>query len=244
MGICASATFLQSCDNDNDGPVMVNLPTALVTVCPDTDESFVMNLDENTVLNPVNLAKSPFGAKEVRALVNFYFVSDEKQSDKNSADTQHGITVHNVHVCRIDSIRTKLPAATTTDNNETYGSDPFEIVRDWVTIGEDGYLTMRIRTYWNDPDRKHTINLVTGVNPDDPMEMELHHDADGDISGMTRDALIAFNLNNIAGLSGDVKLKLRWNSFSGEKTAEIDMKMRNTSPADVSDQALTVANIQ
>ena len=62
LGIFATSAMLQSCDN-NDTVFPDNYPTALVTVCPDDDESFVMNLDENTVLNPVNIAKSPFGKK-------------------------------------------------------------------------------------------------------------------------------------------------------------------------------------
>lgn len=241
IGFSTISSTLQSCDNDKDITVY-NYPTALVTICPDSDESFVMNLDENTVLKPINLTKSPYGTKEVRALVNYYYVADDAatgtQADKDE------INIRNVHICWIDSIRTKLPVIATTDNNETYGNDPFEIVRDWVTIGEDGYLTMRIRTYWSDPDKKHTLNLVTGVNPDNPMEMELHHDADGDVSGMTRDALIAFNLNNLDGLNGEVTLKLKWNSFSGEKTAEIDLKMRNDNEPDANDRILAVRNLE
>ncbi len=236
LGIFATSAMLQSCDN-NDTVFPDNYPTALVTVCPDDDESFVMNLDENTVLNPVNIAKSPFGKKEVRAMVSFYFTNDGNQSvesDKNEID------VRNVHVCWIDSIRTKLPVPTVTDNNKTYGNDPFDIVKDWVTIGEDGYLTLCIRTKWGNPDKKHIINLVTGVNPDDPLEMEIHQDADGDVDGMLHDGLIAFNLNHIQDLSGDVKLKLKWNSYSGEKTAVINVKMRNQATPEAFDRTLLI----
>ncbi len=236
LGIFATSAMLQSCDN-NDTVFPDNYPTALVTVCPDDDESFVMNLDENTVLNPVNIAKSPFGKKEVRAMVSFYFTNDGNQSVESD---ENEIDVRNVHVCWIDSIRTKLPVPTATDNNETYGNDPFDIVKDWVTIGEDGYLTLCIRTKWGNPDKKHIINLVTGVNPDDPLEMEIHQDADGDVDGMLHDGLIAFNLNHIQDLSGDVKLKLKWNSYSGEKTAVINVKMRNQATPEAFDRTLLI----
>ena len=34
------------------------------------------------------------------------------------------------------------------ENNRTYGNDPVEILNDWVTIAEDGYLTLRFATRW------------------------------------------------------------------------------------------------
>ena len=63
---------------------------------------------------------------------------------------------------------------------------------------------------------KHNINLLTGVNPDNPYEVELRHDANGDIGGSMGDALIAFNLDDLPPKDGQtVKLKLNWKSFSG-----------------------------
>ena len=54
-----------------------------------------------------------------------------------------------VRVNWIDSIATKPMAPNLGDKNkDEYGDDPVEIVRDWVTIAEDGYLTLRFRTYW------------------------------------------------------------------------------------------------
>lgn len=64
------AVTFQSCLDDDDDKAMYH-PTALVTVEPADDESFIMHLDDNTILQPVNMAKSPYGKKEVRALVNF-----------------------------------------------------------------------------------------------------------------------------------------------------------------------------
>lgn len=81
---------------------------------------------------------------------------------------------------------------------------------------------------------------MTGVNPDDPLEMEIHQDADGDVDGMLHDGLIAFNLNHIQDLSGDVKLKLKWNSYSGEKTAVINVKMRNQATPEAFDRTLLI----
>ena len=68
----AAAVNLASCNNDDAvyyGPVYAN---ALVTVKPNPDNSdFYMQLDDSTTLKAVNLKKSPFGTKEVRALCKY-----------------------------------------------------------------------------------------------------------------------------------------------------------------------------
>lgn len=212
---------LPSCNNDDDDSSKLLLPTALVTVCPEADGSFVMQLDDETRLIPNNMKSSPFGDKEVRALVNY--TETPIYTDNNSK-----YAVRRVDINWIDSIRTKLPVATLgREDADVYGNDPLEIVQDWVTVAEDGYLTLRIRTQWGLAHATHTLNLVTGTNPDDPFELELRHDAKGYMGGQWGDALIAFNLNKLPGAdAGVAKIKLKWKSFTGDKSTEFDIKMR------------------
>lgn len=209
--------MLPSCTND-DGSAELLRPTALVTVCPNADGSFIMQLDDETQLVPTNLKTSPFGTKEVRALVNYTVTNVSPQ------DTR----VRNVEVNWLDSIRTKLPVETLGEQDAAkYGNDPVEIIQDWVTVAEDGYLTLRIRTLWGTSHATHVLNLVTGTNPKNPYELELRHDAKGDRNGRWGDALIAFNLNKLPGANaGNAKIKLKWMSFTGEKSAEFEIKMR------------------
>ena len=209
--------MLPSCTND-DGSAELLRPTALVTVCPNADGSFIMQLDDETQLVPTNLKTSPFGTKEVRALVNY------TETNVSPQDTW----VRNVEVNWLDSIRTKLPVETLGEQDAAkYGNDPVEIIQDWVTVAEDGYLTLRIRTLWGTPHATRVLNLVTGTNPKNPYELELRHDAKGDRNGRWGDALIAFNLNKLPGANaGNVKIKLKWMSFTGEKSAEFEIKMR------------------
>lgn len=221
--LLGSATMMQSClDNDDDDRYVIDplSPNALVTVCPAEDGSFAMILDDKTTLFPSNMTKSPFGDKEVRALVNY-----------TPVDAFYGAA--GVHVNRIDSIRTKLPVADLGEGNDAaYGNDPIEIVKDWVTVAEDGYLTLRVRTIWGPGRQTHYLNLVTGINPDDPFEVELRHDAKGDTEGRFADALIAFNLNGLSHQEKPVKVRLHWNSFSGPKSAEFDLALRNVAVDD------------
>ena len=204
---------LSSCTSNDDMALMQ--PTALVTVRPSDSGTFTLQLDNTTTLYPTNMKSSPFGNKEVRALVNY--------TDEGSRGN-----TRNVHINWIDSIRTKNTVPDLgIENDAKYGNDAIEIVNDWVTIAEDGYLTLRIRTQWGLLNNKHNINLLTGVNPDNPYEVELRHDANGDIGGSMGDALIAFNLNDLPRKDGqNVKLKLNWKSFNGPKSAEFELYLR------------------
>lgn len=220
LAFVAALATMQSCNNNEYYDYGLLRPTALVTVRPQADGSFFMQLDDFTVLYPENVSKSPFGDKEVRALVNYTISAEEEDTRTSFA---------NVNVNWIDSIRTKQPVEDLgeTENNVTYGNDPIEIVRDWVTVAEDGYLTLRIRTRWGQRCTPHIISLVQGVNPDNPYEFDLHHNAQGDTYGDMGDALIAFNLNDLPRDNGnEVTIKLNWRSFTGYKNTEFTLRLR------------------
>lgn len=205
IGVAMGLIALPSClDSDNDVPNGAS--NALVTVKSSADNKTYMQLDEETTLFPQNLSSSIYAEKEVRALVN-YIKLDVPTPGFNET----------VHVNWIDSIRTKdmiIPIDNT--KNDIYGNDPVEIVNDWVSIAEDGYLTLRIRTLWGNVGKVHVLNLLGGINPDNPFEVELRHDANGDVHGKMGDVLIAFRLSMLPKqYPEDQKLTLRWKSFDG-----------------------------
>ena len=221
FGLALSAMSLGSCNNNDYYDYGYLRPTAVVTVRPQADGSFFMQLDDFTVIYPDNMDKSPFGDKEVRALVNY------TPSIANDADPESSFSYARINW--IDSICTKQPVENLGEeqNNLTYGTDPIEIVRDWVTVAEDGYLTLRIRTRWGERCRPHIINLVGGVNPDNIYEFDLHHDAQGDTYGNMGDALIAFNLNGLPRDGGNnVTIRLNWRSFTGYKSFDFKLRLR------------------
>lgn len=201
----ASCMVLPSCsdwDDDSSQPYSC----ALVTVKSTDDNKTFMQLDEQTTLFPKNLSSQLYEGKEVRALVGY---------DELDVETP-GFT-KTVKVNWIDSIRTKeminLP-----ENSpiEKYGSDPVEVINDWVTIVEDGYLTLRLRARWGNIGKVHYFNLIGNVNPDDPFEVELRHNANDDVHGEVGDALIAFRLSSLPeNYPADQKLTLKWKSFDG-----------------------------
>ena len=80
---------------------------------------------------------------------------------------------------------------------------PVEIVKDWVTIAEDGYLTLRFRSRW-DPylNKSHLVNLVASSDPSNPYEVTFYHNAFGDVNGVFGDGIVAFNLAQLPGHAG------------------------------------------
>ncbi|MFV0330003.1 MAG: NigD-like protein [Dysgonomonas sp.] len=219
--ICVTMT-LQSClDDDDDNNWDLYYPNALVTVKPVSDNSFFLQLDDSTTLLPTNMTSSPFGNKEIRALVNY------SEVDKPSEGYNKAIFIN-----WIDSILTKPIAPNLgAENDKIYGTDPVEIINDWVTIAEDGYLTLRFRTLFGDNSKTHYINLLASPDAANPYEVEFRHNANGDIYGKEVDALVAFNLNSLPDTQGKtVKLKLKWKSFSGDKTAEFNYCTRKSTP--------------
>ena len=63
---------LQSCDNDDDYDYSILFPNALVTVKTDANDTFFLQLDDETTLLPVNVAYSggyPFSISvDIRSL--------------------------------------------------------------------------------------------------------------------------------------------------------------------------------
>lgn len=224
MWVVVAALGFQSCLDDDDNNYALLFPNALVTVKNTADEACYLQLDEQTTLLPVNMKTSPFGDKEVRALVNYSNV-DEPSGGYSQA----------VYVNWIDSLLTKpiAPNLGEAENDNVYGKDPVEMVADWVTIAEDGYLTLRFRTVWNDASKKHFVNLISTNNPDDPYEVEFRHNAYGDTYGTPGDGLVAFSLASLPDTQGKtVKLTLKWHSFTGEKSTQFDYCTRQaTLPA-------------
>lgn len=215
VAVAASAALMmQSCLKE-DNSYYSSFANALVTVKNVDDGSVYLQLDDRTTLLPVNLKSSPFDGKEVRALTNI-----------RETDDPSGAYDKSVYVNWIDSIRTKpaVPAfGTAEENDEAYGTDPVEIVNDWVTVAEDGYLTLRFRTRWGNNNVPHYVNLLTGVNTENPYEVEFRHDANDDEPCVIGDALVAFRLSDLPDTNGEtVKLKLVWKSYSGEKSVEFD----------------------
>lgn len=142
-----------------------------------------------------------------------------------------------MHVYAIDSILTKKTEPFTDDRtvDSLFGNDPVEMIGDWMTVVEDGYITLRVRVATGGYGTMHRLTLLTGVNPDDPYEVEFRHKRENSTGGpyVLGDALVAFSLDSLPDTQGEtVKLTLRWKAFDGgERTAQFDYCTRKSSPS-------------
>ncbi len=102
----------------------------------------------------------------------------------------------------------------------TGAGDGLDILNDWMTSVEDGFLTLHYRTWWGSGSVRHRLTLHSGLNPDDPYELLLVHDANGDEALELADALVYFDINSLPDTEGQYKtLTLKWTSGEGARTS-------------------------
>ena len=93
--------------------------------------------------------------------------------------------------------------------------DGLELLDDWMTSVEDGFLTVHYRSWWGDGSTPHSLEVVQGERP---YELYLRHSRNGDEARMEADALVYFDINSLPPTEGDyVYLTLNWTT--GEGTA-------------------------
>ena len=196
-----------SCDKSQDGiPYDELIANAVVTVKPDGN-SFYLQLDDSTVVIPSNLTKSPFGNSEVRVFTNYRIESQEK-----------GRQVGHINWMRQMLTKKTVASQGVEKDKEEYGNDAVDVVNAFPTVCEDGYLTLRFRTYWGRTNSvQHTVNLVTGVDASDPYLVEFRHNDGGDVKEVEADAYVSFRLSELPDTEGKtVKLKVRYKTPSGD----------------------------
>ncbi len=219
----------------------------------ETDWHYFQLNDEEKLL-PTDWQTLPFGSEEVRAFVNYEKAEFPEGSDptgyssavkvnwidkiltKNPVDMSADEDEDGGNSGSDGSDGTEGSGDTGGSGEENalkgmtaedYGTDPVEIYADWMTNVEDGYLTIHFFTNWSDSNIKHELTLLTNVNPDDPYEVRFAHNAHGDGAYYRGDGIVAFRLKDLQDTNGEtVKLTLKFDSFSGEKTVKFDYRSR------------------
>lgn len=106
------------------------------------------------------------------------------------------------------------------------GNLGLDIIDDWMTGAEDGYLTLHYNTWWGSSQVLHKMYVITGTNPEDPYELVLLQDACGDKKDEMGEALICFDINSLPDTGDEYKeLTLKWTS-SGGTAAEKKFKFK------------------
>ncbi len=184
----------------------------MVTVKTLESGTVYFQLDEKTTLHPVSWS-NVFG-KEVRALLDYIELSQECD-----------LFTKEVKVNHIDSIRTKKAVSLMFRNqDETLGDQPIELIDDWMTVCEDGYMNVHYAYQYGDDLVKHELNL--GIHPDNPYDLYLWLDRKNDSGTSWNDDLVAFDITGLIPCEeGEVvSLTLHWTSNDGEKTLKFKCK--------------------
>lgn len=224
--LTAGALSALSCKKDDYPPYDIMVANAVVTVKPD-EAGFYLQLDDSTVIYPTNVKESPFGDKEVRAFINYKVEQKYGKGEhpRTSLFAQDGYIYWFKDLLTKATVETK---GTSEEDKTEYGNDAVEVVNAFPTVCEDGYLTLRFRAYWGlNGSVKHTVNLVTGTDPDDPYLVVFRHNDNGDTKDVLSDAYVAFNLSSLPDTNGEkVTLKLKYNTGNSDKIIKFDYKTR------------------
>ncbi len=206
------ASAMSSCSVGNDGYAYDDIrPKAIVTVKTLESGETYFQVDEKTTLLPVDW-KNPYKG-ETRALINY-----DELSEVNNGPFTKSVTVN-----WIDSVLTKKAVLYTEEFKKSV-DDPIELIGDWLTVCEDGYLTLHFATWWGADNKKpHYINL--GIDPETG-DLYLRHDRNGDEDSSNRpmDGIVSFKIDEILteAKDGD-ELTLHWTAFNDEKK-EVTLK--------------------
>jgi len=176
-----------SCNKGSNGTSM----EAVVTV-KEASGSCYFQLDDKTILKANNMTGNPFDS-QTRAMM--LYVDYGKDTEMSSAEFE----VRKVDVAGITKILTKAPVESVgLDDPEKYGSDPIDIYNSWLTVVEDGYVTLHFRSRWGMTGKTHILNLVKNVNSEDPYMFDLRQDYNGDVpSGIYSNGVVAFYIGDL-----------------------------------------------
>lgn len=223
FAVLALATlFVSSCNKPgSDDPYYVGV--GMVTLRPQADGSFYMKAREDLALVAINqeYAKYPYkDGKEHRAIIQFGYDPEEVSTSVVPGYEK----TQDVTLFSVDTLRTKLPLVYEESKDADYGDASIGLyLTDEVfpsTCIEDGYLNVSLALPCGYEGVTHTVNLLTGVDPDDPYTVELRHNANGDVPIEVLDVYppYCFPLKSLPDTEGKtVKLTLKWKSLvSGE----------------------------
>ncbi len=196
---------VSSCSlDDSSYDIDPSRPDAIVTVKTLESGETYFQVDGKTTLLPVDW-KNPYKG-ETRALLRF-----EELPDANS-----GSFSKSVRVVWIDSVLTKK-AVLYTEEFKKGADDPIELIGDWLTICEDGYLTLHFAAWWGADNKKpHYVNL--GIDQA-TRNLYLRHDVNGDVANCRpAEGIVSFKIDELLtdAKDGD-EMTLHWTATGGEK---------------------------
>lgn len=170
--------------------------TAIVTVKESPEGVIYFQLDDDTVLYPQNY-KDPFtGMKRIMCGITVPAGSNE---------------------CYLTWMDYLVEGALLTGEADDDGMD---VLDDWMTSVEDGFLTVHYSAWWGSGSVEHLLLLKSD---DNPYELRLIHSMNGDEKLEKADALVYFDINDlIPDTEGTYKdLTIKWKDCASEDKSRV-----------------------
>jgi hypothetical protein len=145
-----------------------------------------------------------------RVLVNYTVIGEELESDGT-------IKNYYVKVNNIDDILMKGVIDITPENEDSIGNDPIIVQDYWIT---DSLLSFKLK-YWG-YSATHFLNLVKQPGElNEPIELEVRHNANGDDESIPYTAFVSFSLNDLRIEGQDsVEIVFRSTDYDGNEFTE------------------------
>nr|WP_319509874.1 NigD-like protein [uncultured Draconibacterium sp.] len=188
MGILVIFT---SCLDDNDGYSIGDYWIGFGIYKGGDDEVSKLVMDNGYVLIPAAASVAGWSqdfSDGDRVLVN-YTILDEDQT--SSVEERYFVRIND-----ISDVLMKGIMDITEENEDSIGNDPIIVEDAWIT---DSLLSFRLK-YWG-YNETHFLNLVKTPGEltadDQPFQLELRHNANGDGESIPFTAYVSFSLNSL-----------------------------------------------
>jgi hypothetical protein len=184
------AILMTSCQKDDDSYSVGKFWVGFGIIDKSGPDSFTVQMDDGSIIHPVagNLNGSWF-EDDQRVLVNYTIVSDKKVDE---TDKEYFVKINSARKILMKGIVDITEAI-----EDSIGNDPV-IIRDaWMSSNQ--LLNMELRYFGNS--EVHFINLVKEPGEltaaDQPIELELRHNKNGDREDVLFNAFVSFDLSAI-----------------------------------------------
>ncbi len=214
------AVLFTACLNDDDGYSLNDMWVGFGILKGDDEGAFQIIMDNKDVLIP--LASNHPGWQEHfengdRVLVNYTVLDD----DLTSSTPRYFVKVND-----IDDILMKGVMDITPENEDSIGNDPIIVKDYWMT---DSLLNFKLK-YWGGYGVIHYLNLVKEPGDltadDQPIQLELRHNANGDDESVPYTAFVSFSLNSLR-INGLDSVQFEFKSHDYEGTTHSNTKVYN-----------------
>ena len=193
FGILIGFLFVVAGCNNDDGYSLSDMWVGFGIFQGDESNTYQIIMDNDDVLIPI-ASNYPLGWQESfdngdRVLINYTILSEK-------LDNAGEVESYYVKVNSIKDILMKGVMDITPENEDSIGNDPIIVEDYWMT---DSLLTFKLK-YWG-YNAIHFLNLVKEpgdiLEENQPVELELRHNANDDDDAIPYTAYVSFSLNGL-----------------------------------------------